>query len=260
MVGYAWRPAHACGVVLLQHGFGEHTQRYVGQYAGLIPRLCDAGLAVHGFDLPGHGASPGPRRLVDVGAAVELHRVARRALEQSGLPLFLFGHSLGGGITAASAASDPDHLHGVVLSGPALQAPIAPVRALAGGLATLSPTLPLVRLPAQGMTRSLAVREAVHRDPLMALGWMPAGTVASLVATNHRTWHLVHAWQVPTLVLHGDRDRFTRFQDSRRFIDAISARDRRFLPVADGYHETLNDPGGDTLADAIVEWLLSRCD
>jgi alpha-beta hydrolase superfamily lysophospholipase len=93
---------------------------YVSGYNRLIPRLVDLGLDVYAFDLPGHGGSPGKRGLVDVRKAVEVHLAARRGLQTNGHPLFLFGHSLGGLITAGSVIVDQCRVDGVILSSPAL--------------------------------------------------------------------------------------------------------------------------------------------
>jgi alpha-beta hydrolase superfamily lysophospholipase len=53
-----WRPAGASRATLaIVHGFGEHSGRYMNVVNALVPR----GYAVHGFDLRGHGRSPGQR-------------------------------------------------------------------------------------------------------------------------------------------------------------------------------------------------------
>ena len=54
----SWQPDNAArGVILLVHGFGEHS----GRYNYLVEHLLPRGYAVHGFDLRGHGRSPGAR-------------------------------------------------------------------------------------------------------------------------------------------------------------------------------------------------------
>ncbi len=64
----SWLPdaAEVRAVVVIVHGFGEHSDRY-DWVAG---RLTGAGYAVYASDHRGHGRSQGPRALVDVDAVV----------------------------------------------------------------------------------------------------------------------------------------------------------------------------------------------
>jgi len=84
--------------------------------------LAESGLLVYGFDLPGHGASPGTRGLltgvddlIEDGIAV-----AKHAKEDGGedLPLFLVGSSMGGAIALAVANRLPEIVKGVVMLAP----------------------------------------------------------------------------------------------------------------------------------------------
>src|SRR5262245_24737188 len=114
--GYKWPAPEPRASLLLTHGFAEYAERYVAHYHGLVPRLNALGFDVYAFDLRGHGRSPGARGVADIKQAVADHHAARRALSNQGKPLFLFGHSLGGLITAASVAEDQGGVTGVVLS------------------------------------------------------------------------------------------------------------------------------------------------
>ena len=93
------------GTVLLAHGYAEHS----GRYAHLRSALTRAGYDVAYYDHAGHGTSEGPRARVDVGALIRDFGDARRAaLAHARTPdLFLFGHSMGGLIAAASTILDP---------------------------------------------------------------------------------------------------------------------------------------------------------
>lgn len=82
----------------------EHAGRYVEHYNRLVPRLVERAFEVRAFDLAGHGLSPGVRGVTDIGRMADVHLAARRML--AGRPLFLFGHSLGGLVTALAAAGE----------------------------------------------------------------------------------------------------------------------------------------------------------
>ena len=118
LAGYAWRTPGAHANLLLTHGFAEYAERYVAHYHSLVPKLNALGFDVYGWDMAGHGRSPGARGVADLRKAVADHRAARAKLNDK--PLFVFGHSLGGLVTAASVAEDQDGVAGVVLSAPAL--------------------------------------------------------------------------------------------------------------------------------------------
>lgn len=112
----AVRMAHARpkprGVFLLSHGLAEHSRRY-GRLAGY---LSQRGYATYAFDHRGHGETRAPdapqgrfawrggeSRLVEDLAAVRLSIEA----EHPGLPILLFGHSMGGIIAARAAQTEP---------------------------------------------------------------------------------------------------------------------------------------------------------
>ena len=79
VAGYRWLPdGRARATLLLAHGYAEYAERYVDRYDRLVPKLVERGIAVHAFDYRGHGASPGPRGVVDVVATVAQHRAALR--------------------------------------------------------------------------------------------------------------------------------------------------------------------------------------
>lgn len=100
--GYRWEVAKPKAIVLLQHGYAEYATRYVHEYNRLIPTLLDRDISVYAVDLWGHGFSDGVRGVVDVRAAVADHIAARATLASANVPVFLFGHSLGGFITVSS--------------------------------------------------------------------------------------------------------------------------------------------------------------
>jgi acylglycerol lipase len=258
--GYRWSPAaQPRATLLLAHGFGEYSGRYVEHYHGLIPALTGMGIAVHGFDLPGHGGSPGRRGVVDLAQAVELHLRARRALAGSG-PLFLLGHSLGGLLTAASVARDGTGVAGVVLSAPALllEAP-AMLKLVGRVLARIAPAAGIrPPLDPAGISRIAAEVEAYRADPQVYRGKLPALTGASALAVAEEGWRRYAGWTAPVLVLHGTADGFTDPRGSERFVAAVSSTDTHLEWFAEGRHELLNDLERDRARTTILDWIAAR--
>lgn len=258
--GYVWRTQAARANLLLAHGFAEYAERYVKHYHQLIPHLNALGFDVYAFDLRGHGRSPGARGVADMKAVVSDHLAARRILSAQQKPLFLFGHSLGGLVTAASVASDGSGLAGVVLSAPALliQAP-AHLRLVSGLMAVVAPSLRVVPpLGVENLSRIPEEVEAYRNDPLISDPRVPAKLGATAIAVSEEAWRRYPDWTVPTLVLHGEADRSTDPEGSKRFIAAIRATDKRLQLYPEGRHELLNDLDRDAALELILSWLRER--
>jgi alpha-beta hydrolase superfamily lysophospholipase len=259
LAGHCWEAANPKAVVLLQHGLGEYAERYVAQYCQLIPQLVAAGLSVYALDLTGHGRSTGARAAVDVRTAVQHHLAARRKLQVLGLPVVLYGHSLGGLVSASSAALDPANVQGVILSSPALLLKSNALgRSMALVLARLLPGLPTVRLNPGELCQRDEIIAQVGQDPLMYHGRVRALSGATMLTVAHEAWSRYPGWQLPTLVFHGTKDTYTDPAGSRRFFEMIPAQDKALHMVAGGYHEVLNDHGGEDILGLVMGWLDKR--
>lgn len=255
--GYKWPASEARANVLLTHGFAEYAERYVEHYHRLIPRLNALGFDVYAFDVRGHGRSPGARGVADMKQTVRDHQAARRALATDGKPLFLFGHSLGGLITAASVADDANGVTGVVLSAPALLIEAPPhLRAIANVFSVLSPGLRLLPASdASAISRIDAEVQAYKIDPMISALNIPAKVGATAIATAERAWSQYPRWTTPALVLHGEKDTLTDPNGSKRFMEMIGAKDKRLELYPEGRHELLNDLDRDAAMEVITTWL-----
>lgn len=240
---------------LLVHGLGEHS----GRYERVGDRLATAGLDVRAYDQRGFGASGGRRAHVERWDEFGIDladRVAALRSERQGLPLALYGHSLGGLIVLDAVTGDRVRPDLVVLSAPAL-ADTFP-RLLRAGSRLLSGLLPRVsvrdRLPASGLSRDPTVGAAAAADPLnqtAATIRFGAEAFAAQDRLAARLATLAHL-PCPTYVLHGADDPIVppaatgvleRFPEVTRFV----------YPGL--RHECHNEPEGEAVVDAIVDWL-----
>ena len=126
LFGRRWVPdsgtENVKGLLCLVHGYGEHS----GRYHHVAQALTDAGYAVVGLDLRGHGESDGARgdtpsyneqSLDDIGTLI---RAAQTQLP--GLPTFIYCHSMGGGMGLAYVLRrSPQQIVGMVCSSPWLR-------------------------------------------------------------------------------------------------------------------------------------------
>ncbi len=111
-----WEPETARRIVMLVHGYAEHSNRY----AHVAAALAADGAAVYAEDHIGHGRSGGERALiVDFEHVVDdLDTLADRArADHPGLPIIMLGHSMGGLLSSRFAQRHPGVLAGLVLCG-----------------------------------------------------------------------------------------------------------------------------------------------
>ncbi|MCP3732252.1 lysophospholipase [Sphingomonas sp. MG17] len=260
LAGYRWRATRPRASLLLQHGYAEHAGRYVDHANGLIPNLTSLGIEVFAFDLAGHGRSPGRRGDTNVFRMIQVHMSMRHAIASAARPIFLLGHSLGGLVTAASAAAAPGGIAGVLLSAPALPFDVPTRQRLL--VRTIAAILPMagVTPPGDGgeLSRIEAEVRAYQADPLIFRRKLPARIADSAVRAADRMWRALPDWRAPTLVVHGTADCATDPDGSRRLTNMISSSDKELLMVADGRHELLNDVARDATLAHMLDWLDRR--
>ena len=99
----AWLPRTSERIVILVHGYGEHS----GRYEHTASDLARAGFEVHAYDQRGHGRSGGTRchvrRFEHLLDDLEGFVATVRA-ERPSLPVAVVGHSMGGLVVAAYAS------------------------------------------------------------------------------------------------------------------------------------------------------------
>lgn len=257
----SWRPEGTPQAVLaIVHGFGEHSGRYTNVVRHFVPR----GYAVHGFDLRGHGRSPGQRGHINAWAEYRedvkafLGHVAK---QEPGRPVFLLGHSLGSIIALDYALHHPQGLSGLILSGLAVD-PVGAATPLLVAIARLMsrvwPTLSMaVKLDKAALSRVPEVVSEYTADPLVhGLGTARWGTEC----LNAIAWCKAHASELrlPLLVVHGDSDRINTAAGARLVFEAARSQDKHLVLVPGGHHEPHNDLGREQTFQALEEYLGKR--
>lgn len=256
----SWRPAAAPrGVVVVVHGLKDHSARY----ADFARALVDSGLAVHALDLRGHGRSAGERALTadfsDYVADLEIF-VAQVKAAEPGLPVLLFGHSMGGAIATTYALAHPQELHGLVLSAAALQldARVSPgLVKLTRKLGRKHPGWHVLNLKPKHFSRDPAVVAQVRGgDPLVDTRKIPAATAAALIDAIERIQADMEKLAVPVLILHGDADRITPPDGSRTLHRRAGVGDNQLVIYPGDYHDLLHEPNKAAITHDITAWIL----
>jgi acylglycerol lipase len=253
----AWTVEDPVGAVVLVHGAHEHG----GRYRHVAERLAAAGYAVHAVDHPGHGRSPGRRgnigsMAVAVDGVAELVRLA--ADQHPGVPLFVYGHSLGGLIALQYLTGTPDaRVAGAVISAAALDTSTANAvqRTVAPLLSRVLPDLGVLTLDAEAVSRDPEVVRDYRTDPLNHTGKMVARTGAELMTTALAMPRRLPSLTMPLLVLHGTADRLVPSAASE-VVRAHAGSSDLTLRMYDGlFHEPHNEPEKDEVLGDVVAWL-----
>ncbi|GAA6016391.1 hypothetical protein JCM10207_003847 [Rhodosporidiobolus poonsookiae] len=278
-----WTPPAGVPVqaqLLFVHGFIEHIERYDHAF----PRFAQAGIAVFAYDQRGFGRTATYTPKHSQGVTSWPHQLADLAFWLAhakslhpDVPLFLFGHSMGGGLSLAFPTRTPAHplvadLAGVVVSSPlirqAREVRAHPLIVRAGSLVgKLSGGLRLkAEVKAEDCTRDAAAAAAYMSDPLCKQQGTFRGVAdmllggEQLLAKDYKNWPK----ELPLLIVHGDADRVTCHHSSSAFVDKlhdeVGVRDASFHPFEGYYHEMHNEPGEDKYLelDYIVRWLVSH--
>ncbi|MDP9237526.1 MAG: lysophospholipase [Chloroflexota bacterium] len=246
--------------LVIVHGYAEHSGRYehVGAY------FAGRGYAVHAYDLRGHGLSDGERVLVRSMAEHldDLDTFLTRVQARAGTaPIFLLGHSMGGGIVALAMVTRRPQVRGVLLSGAVLprggigQAVVGRALMLLGRLA---PRLRLRELAAETVSRDSAVVALYDSDPLNYRGKMPAGTVAAMVRASRVIDKRMETILDPLLIMHGTADALAQPDGSRRLYYRIASIDKTLKLYEGLYHEILNEPEQRQVMDDMAAWMDAR--
>jgi acylglycerol lipase len=256
----AWLPdGEIRGVVVVAHGFGEHSGRYENLTNVLVPK----GFAVYIPDHRGHGKSGGVRAFIDVYDHLldDLDVVMNKAAaDHAGLPFFLLGHSMGGNIALSSALRKQSHLTGLILSGPSASVDGVPklLQLVVKVIAKVAPTSGIRQLSADGVSRDAAVVKAYIDDPMVFHGKMAAGTAAAMMKASQGFPARLPSLRVPLLVVHGSADQLVPVA-SGRLVDRLAGSPDKTLKVYDGLaHEVFNEPEKATVLNDVAQWLESH--
>ncbi|MGB0588051.1 MAG: lysophospholipase [Myxococcota bacterium] len=255
---FRWHPAaEPKGLVVLIHGFGEHS----GRYLHVAQALNEGGYSCFAIDLRGHGRSAGARAFVtrftdyldDVDAAVGLAR--ERCPE---LPMILLGHSMGGLVVANWIADRGAAATGFVLSSPGMGVAL-PVPAWKDALGrVMSRLIPGLAIPTgldpRLVSRDPDVVEAYVGDRLV-LTKATARWYVEFLGAQERALETASSVTLPALVLQAGDDGLVDTAASERYAAALGGSDVTFTRYPGLYHELFNEPEQAEVLSAVVAWM-----
>ncbi|WP_291841961.1 alpha/beta hydrolase [Maricaulis sp.] len=276
------------GIVHINHGLAEHA----GRYARMAARLAARGYHVIAHDHRGHGkteaADGGPRRFADKDGwnklmqdVAAVHAEARR--RWPGLPLVIFGHSMGSVIAFNHILRAPDSVTAaaiwngnMALGGlKGVMRLILAIEALFGGgaLATShmldnltfkawNKRFPERRSDADWLSRDTDEVDAYVNDPLS--GWPSTVSLwrdfldgVAYAEDDNNLAALPKA--LPMHLIAGSKDPATEggksMQALARRLRKAGLTEVRLEVLKDFRHETMNEIGRDAQIEAFADWL-----
>ena len=255
-----WEPdSQPKAVVVLVHGLGEHTGRYI--HVGKA--LTDAGYVLVGFDLRGHGKSGGARgHFPSLDVVTQDIRQFFQFVSQRypNLPQFFYGHSLGGLLSPAYAVQNKAALKGVLVTGSALRSALQEQKAkiaMANILGTLMPAMTIPSgLDATTISRDKAVVDKYVHDPLVH-DKTSLGLGKSALTAIDICFARARDFAYPLLIMHGKADKLTYASGSADFARLAGEKNKNVtLKIWDGlYHEIHNEPEQAEVFKVMIEWL-----
>lgn len=237
-----WPQEHPKAVIALVHGQGEH----IGRFDHVAQWFNQQGVAVLGYDHQGYGKSQGKKGhaknlevlLDDIGQLLEQTRQM-----YPGVPLFLYGHSMGGGLALNFVTRRHPDLTGLIATAPwirlAFEAPAFKV--VAGRfLRWFMPTLTLpTGLAAHFISHDEAVVKAYLADPYVHNKLSAAAGIALLEAAKWLDTY-TERFSMPVLLQHGSDDKITSAAATKSFSERAQG-DITYREWPGLYHEIHNE-------------------
>jgi alpha-beta hydrolase superfamily lysophospholipase len=257
LAGFRWSSAaKPKAIIQLAHGAGEHSMRYFGPLGPIV----EAGYVVYAADHRGHGMTSGMTSLGDFGpggapAAVDDMAVLARLIRERepGLPLVLFGHSMGAMFSQAWLPDHSDLIDALVLSGTAGPSPIRPE--------SINASFEPARTPYDWLSRDESEVDRYIADPFCGIRFKPESQASFMTLRERRLDPDALAKVksgLPVYIFVGDAD-------------PINAKLERLTPLVDAYkaaglavtlkvypggrHEMLNETNRAEVVADLKAWL-----
>lgn len=244
--------------IVFVHGLGEHIRRYKTWSDMLIRER----IAFTGVDLPGHGQSDGKRGYIKSYAITdEMIDILLESASKTfpGIPVFLYGHSLGGGIVLDYILRKNPAIKGAIVTSPWLKLSFEPEKIKVFLASVMKGILPGLIQPSglvvDHISHDPEVVEKYKADPLVhdriSVSLFHSAMSAAAYSISHAS-----DLKIPLLLMHGSEDKMCSPEGSREFEAKTNLAE---LKIWDGgYHELHNEPFKGEVFACLVSWISKR--
>ena len=246
-------------VILLVHGIGEHSSRYT-HWAQLF---VNNDIAMVAYDQRGHGLSTGKRGVIssykdfmnDIDALLN-----KTSIRFKGVPIFLYGHSMGGGEVLNHLIHYEGEYVGVISTSPWIITQAAPPKFAISLLRILNKLMPYAAIKTKFDSSMLShdpdVARRYDKDPLVhhKVGFR---LFIEAYDIGYSIYNSSSKFDKPLLLLHGGGDKITDPTASRHFAENHSEK-CTFKMWPEMYHELHNESCQHDVFQVISHWINSQ--
>ncbi|MBN1849002.1 MAG: lysophospholipase [Deltaproteobacteria bacterium] len=232
-------------VLLVAHGFAEHS----GRYGNLVHYFVHRNFSVYALDHRGHGKSDGERTQVDhftdyISDLKTFFDIIRE--DNPDEEIFLIGHSMGAGISTAYALEYQNELAGLMLSG--------------GGIITREMfekrMITGKPLETSGLSRDQAVIDAYDNDPLVYRG--PIMDRSSINESRELLSQKSNEITLPILIMAGANPMIDDAKRSKALYDLVKSKDKTLMLYDNLLHEIFNEPEHEQVMSDMEKWIIKH--
>ena len=259
LFGKIWRVENQKAVVCIVHGFGEH----LGRYEYVASFFCRKQISCYAIDLPGHGKSSGKRgdvqSIQDFLLAVD-YVYEKAVTENPKIPVFLYGHSMGGGIVLRYLLRTSLPPAGALVTSPWLkliQNPGALDIILGRMMLSLSINkFQTTKLDPEKLSRDSEVGKTYINDDLVHAN----ASIRLFFALNDNGVYLMDKefdFRCPILIAHGTADAITKYDASQTLAER-HPKQIEFKSWQGLRHETHNEINKEEVLHFYSQWILDH--
>lgn len=252
----SWIVENPKGIICMVHGLGEHINRY----AGVAAYFNAKGFVFIGNDHYGHGKSEGSRGHTPSYESLLSETdtlITRAKADFPDLPVYLYGHSMGGNIILNYLFKKEPKIAGVIATGPAIVIPNPPSAALLAIGKLMRRIYPKFTQPNglkleylstdQAVIDAYQADELVHDKVTSVLGLALIEQGLWLLEDNRKT-------DIPLLLMHGADDEITSPEGTTE-LSKITEGDVTLKLWKGMVHEIHNEPNQKSVFDFIMNWI-----
>lgn len=252
--GELWLAKTPKASLILVHGMGGHVRRYTH----VIEKFVANNFNVIAYDNFGHGKTSGKRghnpsfsALLDI-IEFNIKKAKKIAPE---IPVFLYGHSMGGNLVINYTLRRQHDLKGVIATSPFLKLAFEPPAwkmFLGRILQRIAPSVTLGNeLDSNKISRNSSEIDKYNNDKLVHNKISPNYSITIL---QTGIWAINNAKKLktPMFIIHGTGDKITSHKGSEEFSEKTDF--AKLHLINGGYHELQNDTCKDELLEAVTNW------
>ena len=220
--------------IIIVHGLGEHSSRYTH----IAKMFNNENITVFSFDHRGHGKSGGSRGDIpsydtacdDIDELIKIVKT-----EFPAIPIFLYGHSLGGAIVLNYGLTRNSQINGIICTSPGLGTndPIPAIQlTLVKFLSRIAPKVTINNgLDVENLSHDQEVIHAYKNDPLVHPK-ISTRLALELVTQGQKMIQKADQFKYPLLLLQGEMDHLVNPKLTKQFAEKASKINIRLYSIS----------------------------